>query len=146
MLGYLRGFDDIFDQVERMNRDMEGLFGNRPAWSGIRSVAPGTFPPINVGSSAEQVDLFAFAPGLDPATIEVEMQQNLLTIAGERKVELPEDKQLYRNERFSGRFRRVLTLPEDVDPDQVSASYKDGVLHITVKRSEVAKPRRIEIH
>lgn len=146
MLGYLRGFDDIFDQVERMNREMEGLFGTRPAWSGIRSVAPGTFPAINVGSSAEQVDLFAFAPGLDPATIEVELQQNLLTIAGERKVEVPEDKQMYRNERFSGRFRRVLTLPEDVDPDQVQANYKDGVLHVSVKRSEVARPRRIEVH
>ncbi|MCF6354402.1 MAG: Hsp20 family protein [Candidatus Polarisedimenticolaceae bacterium] len=51
----------------------------------------------------------------------------------------------YRKERFDGTFRRTLTLPEDVDPDKVDASYKDGVLHITVQRREVVKPRQIKI-
>jgi HSP20 family protein len=49
------------------------------------------------------------------------------------------------NERFDGRFRRVVSLPEDVDPDGVSADYRDGVLHIHVKRSEAAQPRRITV-
>ena len=146
MFGYLRGFDDLVDQVERMNREMEGLFGDWPARSGIRSVASGTFPAINVGGSAEQVDVYAFVPGIEPDSLDIQLQQNLLTIAGERKVEFPEESQRYRSERFNGAFRRVLTLPDDVDPDKVSASYKDGVLHVRVERAEVARPRRIEVH
>jgi len=51
----------------------------------------------------------------------------------------------YRRERFSGGFRRVITLPEDVDPDKVRASYRDGVLHVMIDRREEVKPRRIEV-
>ena len=51
----------------------------------------------------------------------------------------------YRQERFNGEFRRVIALPDDVDPDRVEARYRDGILHITVQRREVAKPRQIEV-
>jgi HSP20 family protein len=52
---------------------------------------------------------------------------------------------VYRHERFSGRFKRVITLPEDIDPDKVSAAYQDGVLHIVVQRKEELQPRKIEV-
>jgi HSP20 family protein len=146
MFGYLTGFDtDVFDQFDRMRRQMDRMFGDVSRPAGIRSLAAGTFPAINVGVSEEQVDVYLFAAGIDPKSLNISMQQNLLTVEGERKIEYPEKVQFYRQERFSGRFRRVLTLPEDVDPDQVSAHYRDGVLQITVKRREAVRPRQIEI-
>jgi len=146
MLGYLTGFDnDVFNELDRVRRQMDRTLGDWTGPAGIRSMAAGTFPPINVGASDEQVDVYVFAAGMDPKTLNIALQQNLLTIEGERKIELPENAQLYRQERFSGNFRRVLTLPDDVDPDQVNARYHDGVLQITVKRREAVRPRQIEI-
>jgi HSP20 family protein len=145
MLGYLTGFDtDLFDEFDHMRRRMDQLFGV-PGAVGIRSVSSGAFPPINVGAAPEQVDIYVFAAGLDAKALDISLQQNLLTIAGERKLSAPENAQFYRQERFDGSFRRVLTLPEDVDPDQVKASYRDGILQITVKRREAVKPRQIEV-
>jgi HSP20 family protein len=146
MWGYLTGFDDdLFEEFEGMRRRMDQLFGAWPSSTGIRSVAAGTFPAINVGASPEQVDVYVFAAGVDPKSLDISLQQNLLSIAGERKVELPENVQVYRNERVSGGFQRALTLPEDVDPDKVGATYRDGVLHLTLRRREAVRPRQIEV-
>ena len=146
MFNYLTGFDrDLFEQFDRMRREMDALFGDLGTPLGIRSSTAGSFPAINIGASPKQVDVYVFAAGLDPASLDISLQQNLLSIAGERKVEVPEGTQVYRRERFNGSFRRVITLPEDVDPDQVSANYRDGVLHITVQRKEERQPRKIEV-
>lgn len=146
MLGYFPGFDnDFFDEFERMRQLMDSAFGARPGSSGIRSVVAGTYPAINVGASPDTVDVYVYAAGVDPESLNISMQQHLLTVAGEREAEFPENVQLYRNERFNGGFRRVLTLPEDVDPDKVTATYRDGVLHITIARREALRPRQIEV-
>ncbi len=137
---------DLFSRFARMQEEMERFFAGVPEVAGIRSAAVGTYPAVNIAASPEQVDVFVFASGLDPEKLEVSLQQNLLTIAGERRAEVPEGAQVYRRERFNGSFRRVMTLPEDVDPDQVEANYKDGVLHVVVKRREESRPRKIEIH
>ena len=141
------GFDnDVYDEFENMRRQIDQLFGGRGGTSGIRSVAAGTFPAINVGASPTQVDVYLFAAGADPDSLDITLQQNLLSVSGRRTVELPEQAQRYRHERFGGDFRRVITLPEDVDPDKVDASYRDGILHITLQRRETVRPRRIDIH
>ncbi len=146
MVGYLPNFDgDLFDQLERMRRQLGQLFGDVGGESGIRASATGTFPAINVGASPEQVDVYVFASGVDKDRLDISLQQNLLTIAGERRTEAPEQAQFYRRERFNGGFRRVVTLPEDVDPDKVTASYSDGVLHIAVRRRETVRPRQIQV-
>ena len=146
MLGYLTGFDnDAFDQFDRMRRQMDRMFGDWSGPAGIRSLAAGSFPAVNIGVSEQQVDIYVFAAGVDPKTLNISLQQNLLTIEGERKIEYPENVQFYRQERSSGNFRRVLTLPEDVDADKVEARYRDGVLQITVQRREAVRPRQIEV-
>jgi HSP20 family protein len=146
MFGYLTGFDnDIFGQLERMRQRLDQTFGDWPGATGIRSMATGTFPAINVGASQEQVDVYVFAAGMDPKSLDISLQQNLLTISGERKIESPENVQFYRQERFGGSFRRVITLPEDVDADRVNARYRDGVLQITVQRREAVRPRQIQV-
>lgn len=147
MFGNLMGgFDtDLFDQFRRLENEMDQLFGRSSAPVGIRAVRRGTFPPLNVGSTPERVDVYLFAAGLDPKTLDVSMQQNLLAVSGSRNVPVNEEADYYRRERFEGDFRRVITLPEDVDPDRVEAKYRDGVLQITVQRREAARPRQIQV-
>ena len=146
MFGYLTGFDnDLFAQFERMGREMDAVFGDKGGARGIRSVTAGTYPAINIGASPKQVDVYVFAAGAYPKSLDISLQQNLLTVSGERKIELPESAQAYRRERFTGSFKRVITLPDDVDTDKVNATYKDGVLHITVQRKEELQPRKIEV-
>ena len=137
--------ENFFTDFRRLEDEMDRLFDRYPWPAGIRSVARGTYPPVNVGSTPERVDVYLFAAGLDPASLDISLQQNLLTVSGERKAAAGQEVEYYRKERFDGDFRRVITLPDDVDPDQVEAHYRDGVLQIHVKRREAARPRRIEI-
>lgn len=136
----------LFDDFRRVAREMDQLFGGMPWPNGIRAAARGTYPPINIGSTPSQVDVYLFAAGVDPNNLEISMQQNLLTIKGERRASAVEGATYYRKERVDGAFHRVVTLPEDVDPDQVEASYRDGVLHVAIPRRESAKPRQIQIN
>ncbi|MCZ8285710.1 MAG: Hsp20/alpha crystallin family protein, partial [Bacteroidia bacterium] len=115
----------------------------------IRGFGRGGFPALNIGGTPQTVEVYAFAPGVDPKTLEVDLERGMLTIAGERKSTLPEPGQqstLHINERFAGSFRRVISLPEDADPDAVNASVKDGLVHITIQRRAAAQPRRITVH
>jgi HSP20 family protein len=141
------GFDtDLFDQVRRLESEMGQILGYSAGPAGIRAVQRGSFPPINVGATADRVDVYLFAAGLDAAKLEVSIQQNLLSISGSRRVEARQDAEYYRRERYDGDFRRVITLPEDVDPERVEAKYRDGVLQITVQRREATRPRQITVN
>ena len=134
---------DIFDEVERLQRDVLQAFD---IGSSIRGIGRGGFPALNIGSTPDAIELYAFVPGMDPNSIEVNLERGALSITGERTTELPggdDQSTVHLNERFAGRFRRVVSLPEDVDANKVSAEYREGVLHISVPRQESAKPRRI---
>jgi HSP20 family protein len=136
---------DMFAEMDRLQREMQQAFDLSPT---IRGFGRNGFPALNVGGTPQAIEVYAFAPGIDPATLEVHLERGLLTIAGERKSVLPEadsKSAVHINERFEGAFRRVLTLPDDADPDTVSARLRDGVLRITIQRRASAQPRRITI-
>ena len=136
---------DIFSELENLHQQMQRAFN---AGTGIRGNTIGAYPLLNMGTTPQSIELYAFAPGLDPASIDVNLERGVLTIAAARNSDLPaqdEKSTIHINERFAGRFRRVLSLPEDVDPGNVSAQYRDGVLHIQLKRRESAQPRRITV-
>lgn len=133
---------DLFAELDRLQRELQQGFDFGPS---IRGVARG-FPALNVGGTPRSVEIYAFASGLDPASIEVQIEKGVLTIAGERKLdEVPESATLHIDERFAGRFRRVISLPDDIDANTVEARYRDGVLHVSVRRKEEAQPRRITV-
>jgi len=141
------GFDtSFFDEFRRLEDEMDQLFGRGSLPTSIRAMRRGTFPPINVGATPERVDVYLFAAGLDPKSLDISIQKNLLAVSGDRKVPVDESADYYRQERFDGEFRRVVTLPGDVDPDRVDAKYRDGVLQITVQRREAARPRQITVN
>ena len=136
---------DMFAELDRLQREMQQAFELSPS---IRGFGRGGYPALNVGGTPQSVEVYAFAPGLDPATLDVNLERGVLAISGERKPTLPAQdtkSSVHINERFTGRFRRVVSLPDDIDPNAVTANYRDGVLHLSIKRRESAQPRRITI-
>lgn len=137
---------DLFAELDRLQRDLQQRVDLSPS---IRGLGRNGFPTINVGNTPHSVELYAFAPGVDPASLDVQVEKGVLTIAGERKPDAPDPEAratLHIDERFAGRFRRVVSLPEDVDAGAIEARYRDGVLHISIPRQQAAQPRRIEVH
>ncbi|WGY69563.1 Hsp20/alpha crystallin family protein [Burkholderia cepacia] len=144
--------NDLFDDFARVQRQVANLLGERP--TGIRAVRHGVFPALNVGATDEAIEIVAFAPGMAAGEFDVSIDKDLLTISGERKPapraegedeDEDENVRTYAQERFHGAFRRVVELPRDADPDQVSARYENGCLLIRVGRREASKPRAITV-
>lgn len=137
---------DLFAEFDRLQRELQQSFGS--VSPSIRGFARG-YPALNVGSTPTGIEVFAFAPGVDPATIDIQYDRGVLTIAGERRPSAPaasdEKTTLHINERFAGRFRRVVSMPDDIDPASVSAEFRDGVLRVSAQRKATAQPRRIDV-
>ncbi len=140
-----RGFRsrDIFEEMNRLNRQMNRLFGdleNRtPSSSDV-------FPPLNIYDDGESFFIRAEMPGIDPDKLEVHATTEALTIKGERPpVEPREGVSYHRKERDHGRFNRSIALPQAVNPEKIIANYKLGVLDVMLPRAEETKPRRVKI-
>jgi HSP20 family protein len=148
MFGRFNGLSDaLLDDYWRLRHEVDELLGDGLSTSrGIRSLPRGSFPAINVVQTAEDVQIYLFAPGIDPKQLEVSIQQGLLTIAGQRRIPTDAKATQYRQERFSGQFHRAISLGDDVDAERVAATYRDGMVQIKVHRRASAKPRQIEIH
>ena len=141
-------YPSVFGDFDRLRRELDDVFGMAGLPTSIRSAAPGAFPALNIGNTPTSVEIFAFAPGIDPSQIDVTIDRGVMSISGERPSVLPTDDakaNVYGNERFAGRFRRAISLPEDIDPSKVEATYRDGVLRISVARRESALPKRINV-
>jgi HSP20 family protein len=132
---------DLFAELDRLQRQVQHAFELSPS---IRGFTRGGFPLLNVASTPQSAEVYAFAPGLDPASIHVQLEQGVLSISGDRPADYG-DASVHLNERFAGRYHRVVALSDDLDPEQVRATYRDGVLHISIQRQRAAQPRRIEI-
>jgi HSP20 family protein len=140
--------NSLFGQLEWLRREFDEAFGVSGLPSSIRSVTPGTLPAINVGRTPSSVEVYAFAPGLDASKVEITLDRGVLRIAGERASEIPEKAapvQIYAHERSAGTFTLTVSLPDDVDPAQVNANYRDGLPQISVARRESAQPQRITV-
>ena len=144
---------DLFAEMDRLQREMQQALDLSPS---IRGFGRGGFPALNVGSTPQTIEIYGFAPGLDPATLDINLDHGVLTIAGSRNETLQtlpsgqgdgtaRQTAVHINERFAGEFRRTLALPDDADPEAVEAKYRDGVVHITVQRRAAAQPRRIAV-
>jgi HSP20 family protein len=137
----------LLDEFWRLHTEIDEVLGDRlAASSGIRSLPRGTFPAINVVQNASDVQVYLFAPGIDPKQLSVSIQQNLLTIEGQRQIPNQDKASYYRQERFSGQFHRAISLGDDIDPQRIEAKYRDGIVQITLQRREAAKPRQIQIN
>lgn len=134
-----------FYDMDKMLEEVDRLFNvvNRPL--GLRSVPRGTFPPINVYDKGGQSVVVAEVPGIDPEKLELTVLNDTVTLAGERFSHEGQDAHVYRRERAVGEFSRTVNLPDAVDPDSVTAEYKDGLLRVSMNKAKEAKARQIPI-
>jgi HSP20 family protein len=138
---------DLFPELTRLQQYLEQA-GQPASTPSIRPFSRGGFPAVNVGSSPDSIEILALAPGVDPKALQITVDKGLLVIAGERSSDVsnPGNKDIVcAHERFSGPFRRVISLPDDADPLKVDATFRDGVLRISVAKRESSKPRQIAI-
>ncbi len=123
---------------------LNGFWGMAP---GPRAAGECSWAPrVDVRELDDRYVVQADLPGVSKDEIEVTLENDVLTISGERKLdEVKNGDRVHRHERFHGKFTRSMTFPGDVDADAVKAGFKDGVLQVEIEKSEVLKPRRIEI-
>jgi len=106
----------------------------------------GWMPALDLYEDKENVVVRAEVPGMRKEDIEISLHDGVLTLSGERKLEeKSKDAEVYRSERFVGRFQRTLTLPAPVNADKVNATYSDGILTVTLPKTEEAKPKHIPV-
>ena len=145
---------DPFQEMESLRREIDRAFeeaglgplGRRGRLAFLPGRAARQYPLVNVYDTGETFTVEALAPGLDPDKIDLSVLRNTLTIAGEKvgpQGVAPE--RVHRTERAAGRFLRTVELPAEVNPDKVSAMYRNGLLVITVPRAESARPRKVAI-
>lgn len=142
-LGY-SVWSNPWQRLREMERQVDRLFGGQP---GERFAPRGAgFPPLNVHADAEEATVTAELPGVDPKELDISVHNRLLTLRGDRRApETSDNETWHRRERVFGRFSRSLELPFAVDPDDVEATYDDGVLTVRLQRSEMDKPRKITV-
>jgi HSP20 family protein len=137
-----------FGRLTNLRDEIDRLFEAPPAELVRNSqLLSGWTPMLDVYEEKDHFTVKAELPGMKKEDIEVAMHEGSLSISGERKSESKhEDSEVYRAERFFGRFQRTVSLPAPVAVDKIQAQYKDGVLTVTLPKTEEAKPKRIEVN
>lgn len=128
------------------DRLFSGLLGDWPGVLPVRQSAGSAFPALNVWEESEALGVEAELPGFAIEDLDIQVKGDELLIAGERKAQAAENLTYHRRERGTGAFRRVLTLPVEIDADKVEATLRDGILSLRLPKSAAAKPRKIAVH
>jgi HSP20 family protein len=141
---------DIFRELESLRREIDQTFRgygySRPFTAFLSPFSTRRFPEVNLSEDDGQIHAEALVPGVEPKEISVSLLRNTLTIEGERKPPFPlEGQVVHRSELGFGKFSRTIELPVEVDPDRITAECRDGILRISLAKSENTKPRKIEI-
>ncbi len=129
------GGGSIFDLHRQMNRLFDDLFETRQGHGGALAGATLAAPAMDVHQDDKQIEITAELPGVNEQDIDLSVEDGVLTLSGEKKSERKDEQSGY-SERSYGRFERRITLPSNVDEDNCSADFKDGVLRITIPKSE----------
>ena len=129
-----------------MNRLFNTFFETAPAQGNDSAAGRRWIPAMDLAENEHDFVLRVDLPGLSEDDVNIELEDNVLTISGQRKAEHEERKEgYYRVERTFGRFSRSLTLPEGIDPEKVDAHFDRGVLEVTIPKPEQRKPRKVTI-
>ena len=138
---------DLFEDLEDFQREMNRLFDlglRRPLKAGNGGNL--WAPAVDIVDEKDQIKVKVDLPGLKKDDIEINVENDVLTIKGEKKEEKEiKEKDFIRSERYYGSFHRAFTLPASVDAQKVSATYKEGVLEILLPKKEGAKPKQLKV-
>jgi HSP20 family protein len=136
------------DRWANLRDELDSLF-EMPLWSGFgrqSQLFSAWTPALDVYQNNDNVVAMIELPGMKKEEIEISLHDGMLTISGERKSESAQGDRADRSERLIGKFRRSITLPTRIDANNVSASYKDGILTVTLPKAEEAKPKQIQVN
>ena len=137
-----------FDRLTSLRDEMNRLFDlSLPGFTRDDGLFSGWSPALDVHQDKDNVYMKVELPGMKKEEIEVSLHEGTLTISGERRhEEEKKEGETFRSERYFGRFQRSVTLPTAVDGGKVKASYKDGILNVTLPKAEEAKPKQIQVN
>ena len=137
-----------FGRLTDLRDDLDRLFESPLAeWARSSNLLSGWTPALDLYEDKDNLFVKVELPGMKREEIDVSLHEGSLSISGERKSEQKhEEAEVYRAERFFGRFQRTVTLPTPVAADKVKAEYKDGILNITLPKTEEAKPKHIDVN
>ena len=135
-------FRELAGLQDRMNRLFQDSYAGREE----DLTTSGFAPPVDIYEDEHNLTLKLEVPGIEEKDIDIRMENNVLTVRGERKLEKEEkEENFHRVERRYGSFVRAFTLPNTLDPDSVKANYDKGVLKVTFAKKAEAKPKQIKI-
>jgi HSP20 family protein len=146
----LNDFEEMFSAMNHlrtyMDRVFEDTLGDR-SWDGNRALpfSAGTWPRTNLIDAGSKLIVTAEVPGLTDKDIKLTLNQEVLSISGERDVKAPEGYSAHRQERLAVNFSRSFALPCRVDADRTTASVKNGILTVTLEKAADAMPRQIAV-
>lgn len=141
-----------FAEMDLLRREIDRVFegfGGKN-WNWRSAFLPGSnarsYPLVNLSENEEEIVVEALAPGLDPQSLDVSIKGSTLTITGEKlPLEDVSPEAYHRNERAAGKFVRSIELETEIEENKVSARYENGILLVTMPKSEKAKPRQITV-
>jgi HSP20 family protein len=138
---------DPFQDMLTLREAMSQLFEESVVSpTGARSSGQSFVPALDLSETPEAFLVEAAVPGLKPEDLNITVENNILTISGEvRQDEERKERNYHRVERRFGSFQRIMTLPNTVKADQISATLENGVLHLSIPKTEEVKPRRISV-
>lgn len=140
----MRELTRLRDEMDRIFESWPRFFGRTFGEEGLRGA---WMPAVDIREGKDAIVVTAELPGIDAEDVDVSVQENVLTIRGERRrEETREDETLHRVEREYGVFERSFSLPRSADPNKIQANYRDGVLSLTVPKREEAKPKTLKIN
>jgi HSP20 family protein len=132
--------------LQRLNRMLDEAFAG---WAGVEpgtAITSSLFAPTDVSESPESLQITMEVPGVRSEDVKISLENNLLTIRGEKRQEAEEKgERVHRYERSYGTFERTFVLPNTVDPERIEARYGDGILTVTIPKAERARPREIPV-
>jgi HSP20 family protein len=144
MIGY-RDPAGLFG-LQRLNRFLDEAFAGVPGAEQGSVITSAWFAPTDVSEDSNGIRITMELPGVEPDDVRLSLENNILTIRGEKKQQLEQkDERVHRFERTYGTFERTFVLPSTVDPEQIEARYDNGVLMISIPKAERAKPREIRV-
>jgi HSP20 family protein len=136
-------YSDPFEALAQFQRALDTF--RTSGWLGAGPSGGGAYPPLNVFRKGDDVVIVTEVPGVRKEDLQIQVKGNTIRIAGSKSVQYGERASLHRRERMAGSFDRTVTVPVQIDADNVRAECRDGVLALYLPRAEVDKPRTIAI-
>jgi HSP20 family protein len=136
-------FSDPFDALLNFQAALDSFRAS--PWLGASLSGGGAYPLVNVFRKGEDFIIIAELPGVKKSELDVQVKGRTLRLGGAKSVSYPEKASVHRRERLAGRFDRAITLPIEINPDDVKAEYRDGVLALFLPRAESDKSKTIKV-